>query len=288
MRALHRVLDSHPLVLDDPFAAQLLGFRAPSGFAAAFTLRRRVAARLIPGLPSWFRRLPSGARRLRAQVVVRSRFAEDRLEEAIRRGVDQYVVLAAGLDTFALRRPDLAERVAVLEVDHPETQAWKRERLSFLDAPTPSNLELIAYDFELQNLEQALAGSPLDRNRPAFFSWLGVTYYLSREAIADTLRFVASLPEGSELVFDYWCRTDLLRVADLALIDSIRLAVRGQGEPMRSFFDPLRLRRLVEECGLSVREDLDAASTQEAYLAGRRDGLLVPEFAHLARVGRAS
>ena len=88
-------------------------------------------------------------------------------------------------------------------------------------------------------------------------------------------------------MFDYWCRTDLLKVADIALIDSIRLVVRGQGEPMQSFFDPQRLRRLVEECGLSVREDLDSAGTQDAYLAGRRDGLLVPEFAHLARVGRA-
>ena len=286
MRALHRVVDSHPLILDDPFATRLLGLRESSGLAAAFALRRRIEARLTRRLPSWFRRLPTGTRRLRAQVVVRSRFAEERLEESIGRGVEQYVVLAAGLDTFALRRPDLAGRVAVLEVDHPETQGWKERRLSSLGEPRPPHLELVAYDFERQNLEQALAASSLDRRRPAFLSWLGVTYYLSREAIADTLRFVASLPEGSEVVFDYWRRTRLVSVGDLALIDSIRLAVRGQGEPMRSFFEPAAIRLLAEECGLSVLEDMDAAATQKTYLAGRRDGLLIPEFAHLARLAR--
>lgn len=277
-RALHRVLDAEPTVFDDPWAASLLGLRrgAATPTADVFGWLRRA-------VPPGVRRVPVGSRRLRAQLVTRSRYAEDRLEEAMERGVAQYVILAAGLDSFALRRPDLVDRLRVYEVDHPATQAGKRERMSLLSAPTPGNLDLVPFDFEREGLGEALARSTFDPERPAFFSWLGASYYLSRPAIRATFAVVAAAAVGSELVFDYW--NPLPRsVFDRALLDAIRFGVAGQGEPMHSFFRSEALAALVEEAGLEMVENLDADAIQRSYLSGRRDGLVMPGFAHLARV----
>ena len=283
MRALHRVVDEEPTVFDDPYAAPLLGLRDAPGSATTVDpadLTRRFRQRMQPRV----RRAAVGTRRLRAQLVTRSRYAEDKLAKTIDRGVDQYVVLAAGLDSFALRRRDLSAHLQVFEVDHPETQSWKLERMTALSEPPLENLVLIPYDFERQLLSEALADSPFDTRRPAFISWLGVTYYLSHAAILDTFSVITELAEGSELVFDYWSLFPR-RVADGVLLSAIRLGVRSQGEPMHSFFRAAALEELVASSGLELIENLDADAIQRRYLMARRDGLVVPGFARLAHVG---
>ena len=228
-----------------------------------------------------------GIRRIRAQVLVRSRYAEDRLEALLDQGVEQFVMLAAGLDSFALRRTDLAERLRVFELDHPDTQRWKSQTLRSLAISPPENLELVPCDFEKQKLAEALATSSYDPKRPALFSWLGVSYYLSLEAIRDTFLFLADQASGSELVFDYWTADSNIQPADRVLLDSIRGSVAAQGERMLSFFEPADLRALLEECGLELVEDLDARTADARFLKRRADGLRMPDFAHLvaARTG---
>jgi len=279
-RAAHLVLDADPPVLADRYAARLLGFGEASSLlqVSAFgRMRDRIA-------PAWLERSPLGAaRRIRAQVVVRSRYAEDQLEAALDRRVDQYVILAAGLDSFALRRPELVDRVTVFEVDHPASQAWKQARLTRVADELPPHLVFVPIDFERQALAEALAAVRYDASRPTFFSWLGTTYYLTAAALRETLHFVAAQAPGSELVFDYWSPSPP-SATDRALLAGIRFAAAWQGEPMHSFLSASDLRRAVEACGLKLLEDLDAGATGERYLARRPDRLALPEFAHLAHV----
>ena len=283
LRAAHQLLDGEPLLLVDPFAERLLGSAVAPALQPWVSARRRLRQRLARSLPSWVSRLPTGTRRVRAQVVVRSRYAEDQLEVALEQGVGQYVILAAGLDTFALRRADLADRLRVFEVDHPQTQAEKRRRIEAIDVPWPPHLDLVPIDFERTSLGQALAASAFDPSLPAFFSWLGVTYYLSREAILETLRFVAGLKPGTELVFDFWSEEEQ-RPADRALLQTLRFSVAGVGEQMISFFTPDSIDHLVSEAGLVIVEILDRPEVGRRYLNVRRDGLVMPDFSFLAKV----
>src|SRR5215831_3267665 len=163
-RAAHQIWD-HPKVLDDPIALKIIGHAA----AAELTENRPLGS----------------SRYLRAVVVARSRFAEDHLAEAVAKGVRQYVVLGAGLDTFAYRNP--FDDLRVFEVDHPATQAWKRERLAEAEITVPSGLTFVAVDFEVQTVPGELAAAGFDATAPAFFSWLGVTTYLRRDSIRSTL-----------------------------------------------------------------------------------------------------
>ena len=286
MRAIHQVVDAEPRVFDDPVAARLLRLPDERWRRSAPVRAERVRqelrrAGLLPSRPA------IGARRLRAQLVVRARYAEDQLQAAIERGVTQYVVLAAGLDTFALRRTDLQGTLTVFEVDHPGTQADKRRRIESAGLDWPGNLELVPIDFEHQSLSEALHQSSFDDRSPAFFSWLGVTYYLTREAICQTLRCIAERAAGSDLVLDYWRSQAPLSLSDRALLNATRMAVRAQAEPMLSFFEPHQLRELAAGSGLELVDDLSATMAGERYLAGRRDGLVLPGFAHLAHLAVA-
>jgi methyltransferase (TIGR00027 family) len=283
MRAAHQILDDEPPVLLDPYAERLLGSALAPALRPWTAMRRRAETRFWSAMPKQAGKLPIGTRRMRAQVVVRSRYAEDELERAIERGVDQFVVLAAGFDTFALRRPDLADRVTVYEVDHPATQAEKRRRIESNGIAWPENLELIPIDFERESLADACARSSLDPSRPAFFSWLGVTYYLSAEAILDTLRFVTGQARGSELVLDFWSAEERSPV-DRALLIAVRFSVASIGEQMISFFGPDSMAELIAKAGLRTLEMLGKKEADRRYLEERRDGLAMPEFAYLAKV----
>jgi methyltransferase (TIGR00027 family) len=141
-------------------------------------------------------------RAMRAFIAARSRFAEESLAAAAARGVRQYVVLGAGLDTFAHRNPFVDAGLRVFEVDHPATQAWKRRRLAEAGLASPGSLSFAPVDFERQTLAAGLAAAGFDAGRPAFFSWLGVVVYLTRPAVVDTLAFIAALPAGAAVVFD--------------------------------------------------------------------------------------
>ncbi len=290
LRAAHQVIDQSPRVLEDPFALRLLDPAARWALVPSLGPRRLLGPLLDRQLRRWGTRRPAlGSRRIRAQVVVRSRYVEDRLEQWLNERDNeedpaQLVILAAGLDSFALRRRELADRLRVFEVDHPATQQWKRGRIEAVGEPWPSNLELVPCDFERQTLSESLARSAFDPSRPALFSWLGVSYYLTTEAIEETFRFVAAQAPGSELVFDYWRLDPPQADLDRALLDAIRMSVRWQEERMLSFFAPEQMNRLLARCGLEVVEHLDAREANQLYLEGRRDGLLMPSFAHLAAV----
>jgi methyltransferase (TIGR00027 family) len=184
LRALHQWVDGTPTILDDPIAERLLDPGTRELLEADFARVERSAA-------------------LRAHVVTRSRFAEDRLKAAVEHGVTQYVVLGSGFDTFGWRQPEWARPLRIFDVDEPVTQNDKRRRIAAAGLSQAGNLVFVPVDFHTGRLEDALAAAGFDRTRPGFFSWLGVTMYLDEAANEAVLRFVASLPRSSEIVFTF-------------------------------------------------------------------------------------
>lgn len=273
-RAVHRRIDDAPAVLDDAVAERLL---------PAYQQRY---IRRLGRLSRFWRRYYVGQAdaftALRSQVVVRCRYAEDALAEARTHGAGRYVILAAGLDTFALRQPP--PPIDVLEIDHPATQRWKQDLLQSRGLELPPELDFLPVDFEAVSLSEIWPGRP----SPDFISWLGATYYLSRDAIRNTLATLAACTApGSRIVFDYWSAHPPTAAGNL-LLWGTRLAVALQQEPMLSFFDPDEIETLAMDTGWSVTEHLTPAAQNERYLAGRQDGLVVPSFAHLLELTNAA
>lgn len=227
---------------------------------------------------------------LRGGTVVRIRYTEDELSEAIARKVTQYVILGAGLDSFAYRRPDLAAAVRVFEVDHPATQQWKRARLRALHLEPPPTLTFIASDFERQELAEALGMGGYHQEEPAFFSWLGVTLYLTEEAIFETLHQVATMALGSEIVFDYPVAEALLDDESREMMVFLKADMAARGEPWRSSFAPTSLAERLKGLGFTQVWDFGAEEANARYLTGRADGLQLPQGFRLmkARVGGVS
>jgi methyltransferase (TIGR00027 family) len=256
-RAAHQVLDT-PRVLDDPIALRIIGDE------------RADAIRQSP----WKHQAPA-SRAARAFFVARSRFAEDELGRAAARGVAQYVILGAGLDTFAYRHAYPPGSLRLFEVDHPATQVWKRARLSAAGIAIPPSLTYAAVDFERQTLADGLTRAGFDRQAPAFFSWLGVTMYLSGEAFRSTLAFVASTGRGGGLVFDYAVPRESLGLIGRIALDAIAFRVASVGEPFRTFFDPRSLRAELRQAGFGSMTDLGRDELNARYFADRTDGLHV-------------
>jgi methyltransferase (TIGR00027 family) len=221
------------------------------------------------------------SRSLRAFLVVRSRYAEDELARAVERGVRQYVVLGAGLDTFAYRNPFQSAGLHVFEVDHPATQAWKRARLDEVYITIPKEMTFAAVDFERESLEEGLLRAGFDKQQPAFFSWLGVTPYLSRPAFDATIQFIAGMPAGSGVVFDFALERSLLSPAQQRALDALAERVVRAGEPFQLFFDPARLVSELDRLGFGQIEDLGGEQINARYFAGRSDGLAVSGGGHL-------
>jgi methyltransferase (TIGR00027 family) len=269
LRAVHERFDDPPLIFNDHVAYQLL-----PGY-----LRRYIRSRaLIPtALSRAFRLRDPAGLAMRAQIVVRARYAEDCLAQARDDGARRYIVLGAGLDTFALRQTQPA--IDVIEIDHPATQRWKQRLLQQRGINAPAELRFLAVDFEHTSLEETwIAG-----NNPDFISWLGTTYYLSREGLQNTLRALAELTvPGSQLVCDYWCERPGNTLNPLLL--GTRIAVATQGEPMRSFFKPGEIEELAVAAGWSVLENVSPDEQNQRFLAQRKDGLRVPSFAYLLRL----
>lgn len=256
-RAAHQILDA-PRVLEDPVALAIIGPEAEATLHANVAKHRGRISRAV-----------------RAFMAVRSRFAEDELARAIGRGATQYVVLGAGLDTFAYRNPYPESSLRVFEVDYPATQAWKRHKLATAAIPIPPSVTFAPVDFEHQTLAAGLATAGLDPGVPTFFSWLGVTMYLTDEAIASTLGFVASLPAGGGLVFDYAVPRSSLGLLSRLALDALSARVAAAGEPFRTFFDPTALAVQLTRAGFRSIVDLDADALNARYFAGRTDGLRV-------------
>jgi methyltransferase (TIGR00027 family) len=253
-RAAHQLLD-HPPVLDDPFALRIIGAET----AQALQSSSREDHAFYPAF--------------RAFMAARSRYAEDELAHAIQHGVKQYVVLGAGLDTFACRNsyPELR----VFEVDHPATQAWKREQLQAANIVIPTSLTFVPVDFEKQALADELRQCGFDGNAPAFFSWLGVTPYLTHAACMGTLSFIVKMPTGSGVAFDFAIDPKLLTAGQRRALDALSKRVAAAGEPFQLFFDPEQLQAELRSLGFRRTEFLQGEQINARYFNDRVDGLCV-------------
>src|SRR5207249_2633770 len=204
--------------------------------------------------------------------LVRSRYAEDKLEAAIRRGVGQYVIIGAGFDSFALRRRDLAHSLLVFELDHPATQQTKIRRLTQLGLAIPNNVQFVPMDFEKEDLCTALQQSRYQSQRPTFFSWLGTTHYLSKAAILSTLEsLVACSAPDSEVVFDYSLPRASVPPEEARTMRRLERFTSRRGEPLISHFDPEELSNELRLLGYGVVEDLSGAEQRDRYFRGRSD-----------------
>jgi methyltransferase (TIGR00027 family) len=216
-RAAHQIYDEVPLVLNDPMAAPLLGNRYAKALADALEDVNEDSSRLM-----------------RAWLVARSRFAEDQLARAVEAGARQYVIFGAGLDTFGFRNPHPG--LEVYEVDHPATQSWKQELAEASEVVAPESLHFVPVDFETQKLSERLEEAGLDSHAPTVFALLGVVMYLTAEAFGETLRYIASFPEGSGVIFDYAVPRDLLPAAEIDARDELASRVESIGETLSTFF----------------------------------------------------
>ena len=259
-RAMHVQVDPPPHVLEDEIGLRLAG---PDE-------NWRSRPDMDPQFTSQFR----------ASMVARARFIEDLVVEQAARGVGQYVLLGAGLDTFAQRRPEVASRLRVFEVDQPGPQAWKRQRLIELGFGVPDWLRLVPVDFEAGDAWwQRLALAGFDQSQPAVVASTGVSMYLTREAVTATLRQIARLAAGSSLVMSFLLPLEL---ADPEARPGLEIAARGaqaSGTPFISFFTPDEMLSLAREAGFGAVQHVSAAMLAERYFAGRPDGLRPPNNA---------
>lgn len=255
-RAAHQLCDQ-PVIFEDPLALRILSDEAAERMRAGLEQENQ---------NSW-------ARGLRTFVAARSRFAEDELARAYAHGVRQYVVLGAGLDTFACRNP--YPDLQVFEVDFPDTQSWKRARLGQAGIAIPFTLRFAPVDFERHSLEEGLDEAGFQRSAPAFFAWLGVVPYLTRPAAFGTLRFIAALPKGSGVVFDYSIPREMMGERERDAFDELAARVARAGEPFRSFYDPAQLAAELRDLGFAAVEDLDVARVRARWfpVEGVKQGL---------------
>ena len=253
-RAMHVQVDPPPHVLEDEIGLQLA---APDG-----DWRRR------PDMD------PLATSGFRAAIVARARFVEDLVAEQAARGVTQYVVLGAGLDTFAQRRPDIAAGLRVFEVDQPGPQAWKRQRLVEAGYGIPDWLRLVPVDFEAgEDWWDRLAAAGFDPGQPAVVVSSGVTMYLSKDATAATLRQIAGLAPGSTLAMTFLLPAELLDDADRPGLEAAGTGARASGTPFVSFYSPPEMLALAREAGFQDARHVPGTSLAERYFAGRADGL---------------
>ncbi|MFP6559961.1 SAM-dependent methyltransferase [Paraburkholderia sp. B3] len=252
-RAAHQLLD-RPLVFDDPVALTILG-------AAE-------AQALCDNLDRFRHPMSLG---MRSSVVVRSRLADDVWAEAVERGIRQYVVLGAGLDTSAYRQPDAPGRI--FEVDLPAMQRWKQARLQETGIAVPPSLNFVPVDFESVSLAEGLARAGFDANAPAMFSWLGVTMYLDEAAVIETLRFIAGCAKGSAVLFEYAIPLPSLPPMMRIAMEQLTAQFAERGEPWKSFFEPAALTAVLNTLGFSHCNSWTPDELNRRYLANRTDGL---------------
>jgi methyltransferase (TIGR00027 family) len=253
-RAAHQLIDGLPKVLDDPIAVPLLG---PEFYCDPV------------------RHADPRSRAFRAFMVGRSRYAEDNLAAAVTTGVGQYVILGAGLDTFAYRNP--YPSIRVFEVDFPSTQDLKRGLLSAAKICEPISLTFVPLDFEHQTLAEGLAAAGFDSSRPAFFTWLGVIPYLTLPAFRATIDLVAALPSGTGITFDYALSDDELSPQRRAVRKALAQRVAAAGEPFQLFFRSSQMDNELHSAGFQRIEQLESTDLNERYFANRTDGLALPE-----------
>lgn len=254
-RGAHQLHDAQPLVFEDPLAVRILP---------------REARAEIARVPDKVKRPFSAG--IRAFMVARARFAEDILARSAASGeARQYLVLGAGLDTFAYR--NALANVRVFEVDHPATQAWKLECLRVAGIAVPASVRHVPVNFECDSLEAQLREAGFDETVPTVTAWLGVVPYLTQEAFRATMRVLGGFAAGSELVFDYSYPREVLPPVEQQMMDSMSARVAQSGEPFKLFFTEEELREELQRVGLQLRENLGSAALNALYFDRRADGL---------------
>jgi methyltransferase (TIGR00027 family) len=247
LRAAHQVLDGAAIFVD-PLAVRILGSDAQDMLRDADDASRQ---------------------RLRWFIAIRTRVAEDALALAIERGVSQLVVLGAGLDTYAYRTP-ASGKLRIFEVDHPSTQAWKRERLAETGIALPATLRFVPVDFERETLADGLGAAGFDPAQQTFFTWLGVVPYLTESAVFATLGTIAGLPGGAHVVFDYVNpAASIMEAGSRAAHEALAARVAAIGEALQCRFDSEELHARLAELGFRDVEDLGPHQIAQRFFPGR-------------------
>ena len=252
-RALHRD-EPPPLVLDDSLALPLAGDDAQ---AMVERLRSELPRAALLAFSRW--------------CCVRARLPEDIVARAVEGGIGQYVILGAGLDSFAYRNSHLLDRLRVFEVDHPASQEWKRQRLAEIGVACPSQLTFVPMDFEHQTLREGLAAAGFDFTAPAIFSWIGVTMYLTHDAIRASLATVAAGPPGTTIVLTYNQPPAALTGMGAQTEGALRPLLAGMGEPMISTFTPSEIEEFVRREGFGDITHFGPDEAVQTYFPGRED-----------------
>lgn len=250
-RGEHRLSYQQPWILDDPYALSLVG--------PAWEELQRALRAVFPDRPR--EEALSG-------IAARSRYVEDVLEAGT---FGQYVILGAGLDSFAWRRPDVLASTRVFEVDHPATQAWKRDRAEIMALPRSEQHVFAPVDFERETLDAGLASVGFDPSASTLFSWLAVMPYLTLDAIETTLRGLAGAAPGSQIALSYGVRDEYQDEVGHQFTSLLRGLAMQRGEPLVTLLSPAEAEDLLARCGLTVVEHLDRDMLRERYLAGRTD-----------------
>lgn len=251
-RALHMQVDAKPYILEDNIGQQLI---AP---------------------PDDWQQRPDMkfTKRLRASMVARSRFIEDFVIEKSKEGIGQYVILGAGLDTFAQRRPDIASGLQVYEIDQPDTQAWKRQRFIELGFGIPEWLHFVSVDFEISSWQNQLLEAGFNPNKPAVVACTGVSLYLTKEAIIALLKQIVVLAPGSKLAMTFYLPLEILDEEDKPMQEIAEKGAREAGTPMISFFTPDEIIALAHDTGFKEVKTISTRDMERLYFTNRADNLL--------------
>ena len=253
-RALHVQVDPIPHIIEDEIGLKLIapndGWQQRPDMHLQFT------------------------KRLRASMVARARFIEDLIIEQSKLGISQYVILGAGLDTFAQRRPDIASRLQVFEIDQPDTQTWKQQRLNELGFGIPEWCHFVSVDFETTSWWNQLLKSGFDITKPAVIACTGVSLYLTKEAISDTLIQIATLASGSTLAMTFYLPMELIDEEDKPLQLISEKGARESGTPFVSFFSPTELLALAGKAGFKDVKTITTKDLEQYYFTNRTDNFL--------------
>jgi methyltransferase (TIGR00027 family) len=262
IRAMH-VLYDQPVVFDDPYALQ---FTRPA-------FRRVCRSRFLPWLLR--RRFVSEMLQpISAQILSRAKYCEEKLEQAVSKGISQYVIIGAGFDSFCIRRPDFSSCLRIYEIDHPTIQQIKQKRLMEILESSLSDVEFLAVDLEKQTISDALSGSSFSKDEKAFFSWLGTVPYLSEDAVFNVLRHLASFAaNGSEIVFDYLIPTHLMTQEERRILGRVMRMIERWGEPVKSFFRPDTFPDKISHLGYCILDNQSPAEQNKKYFFDRSDNL---------------
>lgn len=251
-RALHVLVDAKPHILED-----------------------EIGLKLIAPKDDWKERPDMKfTKRLRASIVARARFIEDLIIDQSEKGITQYVILGAGLDTFAQRRPDIASKLQIYEIDQPDTLNWKQQRLTELGFGMPEYLHFVAVDFDTSSWWEELVKAGFDNQKKAVVVCTGVTLYLTKAAITSTLNHIASLAPGSKLAMTFYLPIELVDKEDQPMQEIAEKGARAAGTPFVSFFAPDKVVTLAHETGFKELKIISTKEMEQLYFADRSDGLV--------------